>query len=415
MLNKKVTSLMLAFGCVLSMLPKSGLSQEAITGEVSISANKEFKLELLSPLSTATNKKEDTFSCRVLEPIAYAGATVSGRIRSLKGSGKVKGDSKMELEFQRIDLMDGRSGGFNAQVKEVYDVVDADKDGKADSEGLVKGKPTVKRDVLKITTGALIGAFIGGLLGGPKGAAAGAMIGAGIATASTLSTKGPNLEFKQGTQFVVLTNAPPKRKKDSRSKNETTSPPRPDVQPSASVPDNSTTASPTVSGDSQPGRAQPPSSLYRTYRSNGLYHLNVPDNWREFGSGNTVTLAPDGSYGVYQGKSGFTHGVVVGVIPASRRDLRQSTDVLIGSLLQANTYLRQQGTYTLTAISNRNSLIATLAGRWPATNYDESLTVFTVMMRNGSLFYLIAVVPQTDSASYYAVFQTIAHSIKFDD
>jgi hypothetical protein len=415
MLNKKVTSLMLVVGCMLSMLPKSGLSQGAASGEVSVSANKQFKLELLSPLSTATNKKNDSFSCRVLEPSNYAGATVSGRIRGLKSSGKVKGDSKMELEFQRIDLPDGRSGRFNAQVKEVYDVVDAAQGGKADSEGLVKGKSTVKRDVLKITTGALIGALIGGLLGGPKGAVAGAIIGGGVATASTLSTKGPNLEFKQGTQFVVLTNAPPNRNKDSRSKEVNTSPPRPAVQPSAIVADTSATASPTVSGAPQPGSVQPPSSLYRTFRSNGFYHLNVPDNWREFGSGNTLTLAPEGSYGVYQGKPGFTHGVFVGVVPASSRDLRQSTDALVGGLLRTNTYLRQQGTYASSAISNRNSLIANLAGRWPATDHDESLTVFTAMMRNGKLFYLVTVVPQTDSASYYAVFQAIVHSIKFED
>lgn len=415
MLNKKVTSLVIALGCVLSMLPKSALSQEAATGEVFISANKEFKLELLSPLSTATNKKEDTFSCRVLEPNNYAGATVSGRIKSLKSSGKVKGDSKMELEFQQIDLPDGRSAGFNAQVKEVYDVVDIAEGGKADSEGLVKGKSTVKRDVLKITTGALIGALIGGLFGGPKGAIAGAVIGGGIATASTLSTKGPDLEFKQGTQFVVLTNAPSKRKKESLSKGAQKSPPSPSLPSDASVPNSSTSAAPPALVDSQPSRVQPPSTLYRTYRNNGLFHLDIPDNWREHGSGNAVTLAPEGSYGVYQGKPGYTHGVFVGVVPAANRDLRQVTDALVGSLLQSNTYLRQQGTYAAGAISNRNSLIANLSGRWPATNHDESLTVYTALMRKGSLFYLVTVVPQADSASYYAVFQTIVRSIKFED
>ena len=117
----------------------------------------------------------------------------------------------MDLAFDTITLPDGRSGGFNATVVEVFDVVGAGEQGRADNEGVVRAKPTVKRDAVKVGTATAIGAIIGGILGGGQGAAIGAAVGAGIGVTSTLATKGPDLEFKQGTQFTVRSNAPAHR------------------------------------------------------------------------------------------------------------------------------------------------------------------------------------------------------------
>lgn len=43
-------------------------------------------------------------------------------------------------------------------------------------------------------------------------AAVGALFGAGAAMTTTMAMEGPNLEFKTGTQFTVLTNAPSRLK-----------------------------------------------------------------------------------------------------------------------------------------------------------------------------------------------------------
>ena len=184
-------------------------------GELLVEKNVTLALELLSPLSTQVSKKGDRFECKVLSPAQLAGSIVSGHIRKVKSSGKGKGKSEMDLAFDTITLTDGRMGGFNATVLEVNDVAHAGNDGVADNEGTVKGKSRVKIGVKRAVTGALIGAGIGAVLGGGQGAIAGAAIGAGVGVTSTITTEGPNLEFKTGTQFTVRTDSPSRRKNES--------------------------------------------------------------------------------------------------------------------------------------------------------------------------------------------------------
>ena len=176
--------------------------------EVLVPKDTTFALELLSPISTQNNKKDDKFECKVLSPVQYAGAIVSGHLRKVKNAGKANGKSEIDMAFDIITLTDGRVAGFNAQVKEINDVANAANSGVADTEGTVKGKSRVKISVKRAAVGALFGAAIGGAIAGAKGAVTGAAIGAGVAVTSTLATEGPNLEFKAGTQFTVQTNSP---------------------------------------------------------------------------------------------------------------------------------------------------------------------------------------------------------------
>jgi len=65
-----------------------------------------------------------------------------------------------------------------------------------------------------------------------------------------------------------------------------------------------------------PGRVEAPSSQYRTYSGNNLFQVDVPDNWREMPSENSVWFLPEGAAGQIQGQTVFTHGVNVGVVQA---------------------------------------------------------------------------------------------------
>jgi len=186
--------------------------------ELPIPPNLKLSVELLSPLSTATNKKGDKFSCKILTPAEYAGAIVEGHIRNLKGSGKANRDSNIDLAFEKVTLSDGRSADFSATVVEVFDVVNAGSGGRADNEGTVRNKSTtVKTSVKRAAAGALIGGLIGAVVAGGQGAAIGAAIGAGVGVTTTLATKGPDLEFKEGTQFTVECNGPTRKKKEPTS------------------------------------------------------------------------------------------------------------------------------------------------------------------------------------------------------
>jgi uncharacterized membrane protein len=106
-------------------------------------------------------------------------------------------------------------------VIEVFDVVTAGDQGRADNEGTVRSKSkTVKTSVKKAAAGALIGGLIGAVVAGGHGAAIGAAIGASVGVTTTLASKGVDLEFKEGTQFTVQCNGPSRKKKEAKSANQ---------------------------------------------------------------------------------------------------------------------------------------------------------------------------------------------------
>jgi hypothetical protein len=198
----------------LSILSPAGLARASDNPEMLVPPDTKLSLQLLSPISTATNKKGDKFSCKVLTPAEFADAIAEGHIRNLKHSGKADKESKIDLAFEKITLPDGRSADFSATVIEVFDVVAAGDQGRADNEGTVHSKSkTVKTSVKRAAAGALIGGLIGAVVAGGQGAAIGAAIGASIGVTTTLAMKGADLEFKEGTQFTVQCNGPARKKK----------------------------------------------------------------------------------------------------------------------------------------------------------------------------------------------------------
>ena len=153
-----------------------------------------------------------------------------------------------------------------------------------------------------------------------------------------------------------------------------------------------------------------PSTRYRTV-NNQLFRLSVPDNWRDYAAQNSVTLAPEGAVD----QSGVTHGVILGIDQAQSRDLQQATDQYLNGVLQGNPYLRAQGGYRRANISGRAGLATTLAGRSPVTGETEVVTVITTMLRDGSIFYMNAVTPQSDQRNYQRAFDQILRSIQLND
>ena len=104
----------------------------------------------------------------------------------------------------------------------------------------------------------------------------------------------------------------------------------------------------------QVGRVEPPSGRYQTYDGGNLFRIAVPSNWRELQGNNSVTFAPEGGYGNYQGQSVFTHGMQLGMENSSNaRNLRTGTTQLIQGLAQSNPQLRQSGTYSNITVAGR--------------------------------------------------------------
>ena len=163
------------------------------------------------------------------------------------------------------------------------------------------------------------------------------------------------------------------------------------------------------------GRVEYPSSRYQSQRLfGGAVQVSVPNNWRELSEGNSVWYAPEGGYGQINGQAVFTHGVNVGVTQTNSRNLNQATQEFINSLGQGNRNLRMSGGYQRTSLSGRTALVTTLTNVNEATGRSELIRLVSAQLRNGELFYVIAVAPQGER-NFENAFQNVFGSIRIND
>ncbi|HZI86421.1 MAG TPA: M48 family metallopeptidase [Pyrinomonadaceae bacterium] len=167
--------------------------------------------------------------------------------------------------------------------------------------------------------------------------------------------------------------------------------------------------------DAPGGRVDYPSTRYRSYNELGFLTVSVPDNWRKLGDNNSIWFSPEGGYGQYQNQAVFTHGVNFGVAQTQGGNLRQATEQLINSLAQGNRNLRQSTNYQRVTVSGRAGLSAGLANVNEATGQTESITLITTQLRNGALFYMVAVAPQSEARSFAQAFNNTLRSIRIND
>jgi beta-barrel assembly-enhancing protease len=162
-------------------------------------------------------------------------------------------------------------------------------------------------------------------------------------------------------------------------------------------------------------RVAPPSSRYKSYTGGNLFRVSVPDNWREVATSASVTFAPDGAYGQVQGHTIFTHGAELGFTRNEIHSLQEATREFIDGLAQSNPSLRATGGLQNMTLSGRNGLVATLTNVSEVTGRGETVTVFTTLLRDGNLFYCIAVAPQDEYQTYQRSFERVAQSIRLSD
>jgi Peptidase family M48 len=163
------------------------------------------------------------------------------------------------------------------------------------------------------------------------------------------------------------------------------------------------------------GRVEYPSTRYQNYQLfGGGVQLSVPNNWRQVSEGNSVWFVPDGGYGQVNGQAVFTHGANIGVTQTNSRNLQQATQEFINSLGQGNRNLRMSGGYQRTSISGRTALVTALNNVNEATGRSEIIRLITAQLRNGDLFYMIAVAPQGER-NFENAFQNIFSSVRIND
>jgi len=364
-----LTVLLLVFPCV---------ARSANQGEQTIPPKTKLSLQLLSPISTATSQQGDKFTCKILTPAEYAGAVVEGHVRSVKRSGRADKESKIDLAFDRVTMLDGSTATFNATVIEVFDVANAGDQGRADNEGTVRNRSkTVKTSIKRAAAGALIGALVGGVVAGGQGAAVGAAIGASIGVTTTLASKGADLEFTTGTQFTVETNGPSKR---------------------------------LTARSAAPVKVAVPSTTFRTFTA-AVFTIDVPENWRD-SSATPITFAPEGAYKLNNGRPELTHGAMIGMGEVSRGTVQVRSEQFIAAILKSNSYLHKQGNSSNEMIAGRDGVVTVLGGVG-SEGYAEVVMVHVTLLSDTKLFYVIAVVPEVELDAYRETFNRVIGSIRF--
>lgn len=166
-------------------------------------------------------------------------------------------------------------------------------------------------------------------------------------------------------------------------------------------------------GALDPGRVEAPSTSYRTYTEDDQFRVSIPSNWREWPGSEAVTFAPEGAYGTAGGQSVMTHGIILGVARNDQRDVRAATEAFVASLASGNPNLGSAAGYSQATLGGRQWLRTTLSNRSDATNQDERIAVFTVLLDDGTLFYALGVAPRDRFSSYESTFRRIIGTITF--
>jgi hypothetical protein len=169
----------------------------------------------------------------------------------------------------------------------------------------------------------------------------------------------------------------------------------------------------TTAPDSRPAtRVERPSSRYRSFNEGNLFRVQVPENWQELPGNNVVTFAPQGAYGSINGNSVFTHGVEIGVARNEEHDLNTATSELIDSLRQGNPQLRGGSNASRTTVAGQQGLAVQLSNVSEATGGEERIAVYTTLLRDGTLFYVIGVAPSDEYGAYSGTFSKVVRSIR---
>jgi Zn-dependent protease with chaperone function len=163
------------------------------------------------------------------------------------------------------------------------------------------------------------------------------------------------------------------------------------------------------------GEAVPaPARQYRTVQGGQLFTVSVPSNWQAVTSNNSIKYVPMNAYGDHNGQATLTHGVELGVARASSRNLDQATQTLIEGFVRGNEGMQVNGRGQIVRISGRDGIGTPLQGR-SAVGGTERVEVYTTLLANGDLFYLLTVVPDRESGAYGAAFNRVVQSVRLND
>lgn len=160
----------------------------------------------------------------------------------------------------------------------------------------------------------------------------------------------------------------------------------------------------------------PPSTQYRAYSPASFLRLSVPANWQSLPEKDVQIYAPGSGYVQADGGgAAVTHGVQIGVVQGGSGNLQRDTEQLVQTFARTNPQLRASGRARRENIGGRAGITTTLSNVSDVTGESEYISVGTTQLRDGSLFYVIGVSPQSEAGTYEPVFRRVRQSVQLSD
>jgi hypothetical protein len=197
------------------MKPASCLSLLAMLTPLLIPAaeipkNTHVLLKMVNSISTRTAQEGAQVYLQTASPISDGeriivpvGSYVQGTVLVARRSGKVAGRAELAIRLEVLTLPGGKKLKFSPHLSSIDDGESSQK--VVNDEGLVKQGGTVAKDMERIAILAGSGAGIGGVADRSwSGAGIGAAAGGAVGLATTLLTRGKEVELRQGSSLDVV-------------------------------------------------------------------------------------------------------------------------------------------------------------------------------------------------------------------
>jgi peptidase M48-like protein len=152
----------------------------------------------------------------------------------------------------------------------------------------------------------------------------------------------------------------------------------------------------------------------------GKLNMQYPDNWKKYGKGNNVTVAPDGGI-VDSGKEqaelayGLSASVarIDGQLQAGVDPLQAATQKLIQSMQEENEGLSTLRESREVALNGERGLSTYLRNDSPVGGQEMDWLI--TVMRPEGLVYFVAVAPQQEFSRFQPTFEAILNSVRFNN
>ena len=198
----------------LTMVLLSSLAASLAASAADIPAGTHVLLKMVSSVSTRTAKAGDQVYLQTASPIAAGGSIVvpvgtyvQGTVAEAKRSGRVKGRAEIALHLETLTFASGKA----LKIAPHLDSVDSGESGQKveGNEGAVKQSGSKLQDAGRIAILAGTGAGIGGIADHSwQGAGIGAGIGGAVGAATTLLTRGHEVDLRAGSTLDVVFDRP---------------------------------------------------------------------------------------------------------------------------------------------------------------------------------------------------------------